>query len=86
MSTSKDIIKSVMLVLDTVLKIFTGKQNLFSCSFIPLQKKGDKNFKMLGDQYGIPSGAISRWVTVTKYGHPVKNKQVKITKFTAYVQ
>ncbi len=45
--------------------------------------KGDKSFKMLGDQYGIHPGVISRWVRVAKYGHPVKNKQVKITKFTA---
>ena len=45
--------------------------------------KGDKSFKMLGNQYGIHPGVISRWVRVAKYGHPVKNKQVKITKFTA---
>jgi transposase-like protein len=45
--------------------------------------KGDKSFKMLGDQYGIHPGVISRWLRVLKYGHPVKNKQVKITKFTA---
>ena len=45
--------------------------------------KGDKSFKMLGDQYGIHPGVISRWLRVAKCGHPVKNKQVKITKFTA---
>src|SRR6187549_3858357 len=44
--------------------------------------QGDKSFNMLGDQYGIHSGVISRWVRVAKYGHPLKNKQVKITKFT----
>jgi transposase-like protein len=45
--------------------------------------KGDKSFKMLGDQYSIHPGVISRWVRVAKHGHPVKEKQVKITKFTA---
>ena len=45
--------------------------------------KGDKSFKMLGDQYSIHPGVISRWVRVAKHGHPVKNKRVKITKFTA---
>lgn len=44
--------------------------------------KGEKSFKMLGAQYGIHPGVISRWVRVSKYGHPVKNKQVKISKFT----
>ena len=44
--------------------------------------KGDKSFKMLGDQYGIHPGVISRWVRIAKYGHPVKEKPVKITKFT----
>jgi len=37
---------------------------------------------MLGDQYGIHPGVISRWVRVAKHG-PVKEKRVKITKFTA---
>ena len=45
--------------------------------------KGDKSFRMLGDQYGIHPGVISRWVRVAKHGHPVKEKRVKITKFTA---
>ena len=45
--------------------------------------KGDKSFKMLGDQYGIHPGVISRWVRVAKHGHPVKDKRIKITKFTA---
>lgn len=44
--------------------------------------KGDKSFRMLGNQYGIHPGVISRWVRIAKYGHPEKNKQVKITKFT----
>jgi transposase len=45
--------------------------------------KGDKSFKMLGDQYGIHPGVISRWVRVARHGHPVKEKSIKITKFTA---
>ena len=44
--------------------------------------KGDKSFRMLGKQYEINPGVISRWVRVAKYGHPVKDKQGKITKFT----
>jgi transposase len=44
--------------------------------------RGDKSFEMLGKQYGINPGIISRWVRVAKYGHPVKDKQRKITKFT----
>lgn len=45
--------------------------------------KGDKSFKMLGNQYGIHPGVISRWVRIAKHGHPVKEKRIKITKFTA---
>jgi transposase len=45
--------------------------------------KGDKSFRMLGDQYSIHPGVISRWVRVAKHGHPVKEKRIKITKFTA---
>lgn len=45
--------------------------------------KGDKSFKMLGEQYGIHPGVISRWVRIAKHGHRVKEKPVKITKFTA---
>jgi len=44
--------------------------------------KGDKSFSMLGNQYAINPGIISRWVRVSKYGHPVKDKGGKITKFT----
>src|ERR687888_461680 len=44
--------------------------------------KGDKSFGMLGKQYGINPGVISRWVRVAKQGQPVKAKQRKITKFT----
>jgi transposase-like protein len=45
--------------------------------------KGDKSFRMLGDQYSIHPGVISRWVRIARHGHPVKEKSVKITKFTA---
>ena len=44
--------------------------------------RGDKSFGMLGKQYGINPGIISRWVRVAKYGQPGKAKQRKITKFT----
>ena len=44
--------------------------------------RGDKSFEMLGKQYGINPGIISKWVRVAKYGHPVKDKRRKITKFT----
>jgi transposase-like protein len=40
--------------------------------------KGDKSFEMLGKQYEINPGVISRCIRVTKYGHPVKGKQIKI--------
>lgn len=44
--------------------------------------KGDKSFKMLGNEYGIHPGVISRWMRIVRQGHPVKSKQIKITKFT----
>src|SRR6266567_943935 len=44
---------------------------------------GEKSFRMLGEQYGINPGILSRWVRVARYGHPVKSRPVKITKFTA---
>jgi transposase-like protein len=44
--------------------------------------KGDKSFGMLGRQYKISPGIMSRWVRVAKYGQPVKNKRRKITRFT----
>jgi transposase-like protein len=43
--------------------------------------KGDKSFAMLGKQYGIHPGILSRWVRVAKYGHPVKEKKEKWSKF-----
>ena len=44
--------------------------------------KGDKSFRMLSKQYEINPGIISRWVRVAKYGRPVRDKKIKITKFT----
>jgi hypothetical protein len=44
--------------------------------------KGEKSFRMLGNQYGIHPGVISRWVRVVRFGHPVSNKKIKITRFT----
>jgi transposase-like protein len=45
--------------------------------------RGEKSFRMLSNQYGIHSGVISRWVRVVRFGHPVSDKKIKITKFTA---
>lgn len=44
--------------------------------------KGDKSFRMLGKQYKINPGIISRWVRIARNGQPVKAKPKKITKFT----
>ena len=44
--------------------------------------QGDKSFAMLGRQYKINPGIISRWVRIVRYGRPPKAKQQKITKFT----
>ena len=44
--------------------------------------KGEKSYAMLGRQYGINAGIISRWVRIARYGRPQKAKQRKITKFT----
>jgi hypothetical protein len=44
--------------------------------------KGEKSFRMLGNQYGIHPGVISRWVRVVRFGHPVSDKKIKITRFT----
>lgn len=49
---------------------------------INLYLKGEKSFRMLSKQYGIHPGIISRWVRVVRFGHPVKEKEIKITKFT----
>src|SRR5690349_8735664 len=56
---------------------------LLKAKIIKAYLKGDKSFKMLGDQYGIHPGVISRWVRIARHGHPVKEKRIKITKFTA---
>ena len=44
--------------------------------------KGDKSYAMLGRQYKINPGIISRWVRIARNGQPVKAKPQKITKFT----
>ena len=44
--------------------------------------KGDKSYGMLGKQYKINPGIISRWVRIARNGQPVKVKPEKITKFT----
>ena len=44
--------------------------------------KGDKSYRMLGKQYKINAGIISRWVRIARNGQPVKPKPEKITKFT----
>jgi transposase-like protein len=44
--------------------------------------KGDKSYAMLGRQYKINPGIISRWVRIARYGRPQKAKPEKITKFT----
>ncbi len=44
--------------------------------------KGDKSYAMLGRQYKINPGIISRWVRIARDGRPLKAKPDKITKFT----
>ena len=44
--------------------------------------KGDKSYAMLGRQYRIHPGIISRWVRIARNGRPSKAKPGKITKFT----
>jgi transposase-like protein len=44
--------------------------------------KGEKSFAMLGRQYNINPGIISRWVRIARNGRPGKAKPQKITKFT----
>lgn len=44
--------------------------------------KGDKSYAMLGKQYKINPGILSRWVRIARNGQPVKAKPEKITKFT----
>lgn len=44
--------------------------------------KGEKSYAMLGKQYKINPGILSRWVRIARYGRPQKAKPQKITKFT----
>jgi transposase-like protein len=54
----------------------------FKSKVIKEYLKGDKSYAMLGKQYKINPGIISRWIRVARYGQPVKAKPEKITKFT----
>ena len=44
--------------------------------------KGEKSFAMLGRQYEINPGIISRWVRIARFGRPGKATPPKPTKFT----
>ncbi|MGZ8538098.1 MAG: transposase [Flavisolibacter sp.] len=54
----------------------------FKLKIIKEYLKGDKSFAMLGRQYKLNAGIISRWVRIAKNGRPSKEKPQKITKFT----
>jgi transposase-like protein len=48
--------------------------------------RGDKSYAMLGKQYRINPGIISRWVRIARHGRPEKTKLQKISKFTGMKQ
>lgn len=54
----------------------------FKTRIITEYLKGDKSYAMLGRQYKINPGIISRWVRIAREGRPAKAKPGKITKFT----
>jgi len=54
----------------------------FKTRIITEYLKGDKSYAMLGRQYRINPGIISRWVRIARDGRPPKAKPGKITKFT----
>ena len=54
----------------------------FKSKIIKEYLKGDKSSAMLGKQYKVNPGIISRWVRIARNGQPVKSKPQKITKFT----
>ena len=54
----------------------------FKSRIITEYLKGDKSYAMLGRQYKINPGIISRWVRIARHGRPAKVKPQKITKFT----
>lgn len=54
----------------------------FKSKIIKEYLKGDKSYAMLGKQYKINPGIISRWVRIARNGQPLKAKPQKITKFT----
>jgi transposase-like protein len=53
----------------------------FKSKVIKEYLKGDKSYAMLGKQYKVNPGIISRWVRVARNGRPEKEKPPKITKF-----
>ena len=54
----------------------------FKAKLIKEYLKGEKSYAMLGRQFNINPGIISRWVRIARNGQPVKAKRAKITKFT----
>jgi len=55
----------------------------FKTKIIKQYLKGDVSYAMLGRQYGLHPGIISRWLRVIKNGRVIKKQQgKKITKFT----
>lgn len=54
----------------------------FKAKVIKEYLKGDKSYAMLGKQYKVNPGIISRWVRIARDGRPEKAKPKKITKFT----
>ena len=54
----------------------------FKSRIITEYLKGDKSYAMLGRQYKINPGIVSRWVRIARHGRLVKAKPQKISKFT----
>jgi transposase-like protein len=54
----------------------------FKSRIITEYLKGDKSYAMLGRQYKINPGIVSRWVRIARQGRAVKAKPQKISKFT----
>jgi transposase len=54
----------------------------FKSRIITEYLKGEKSYAMLGRQYKINPGIISRWVRIARDGRPAKAKPQKISKFT----
>jgi transposase-like protein len=54
----------------------------FKSRIITEYLKGEKSYAMLGRQYKINAGIVSRWVRIARHGRPVKARPQKISKFT----